>query len=67
MTPVPAPIIINTFINETHIIRSSNDIDQDKMTTLEARIRAIEGVDLYDLVNAAKMCLISNVVIPKKL
>ena len=64
-TLVSTPIIINTFTNETHIIRLSNDIDQDKMTALEARIRAIEGVDLYDLVKATKMCLVPNVVVPK--
>jgi hypothetical protein len=34
------------------------------MATLEARIRAIEGVDLYDLVKAAKMCLVPNIVVP---
>jgi hypothetical protein len=33
---------------------------------LEARIRAIEGVDLYDPVRAAKICLVPNVVVPKK-
>ena len=36
------------------------------MTALEARIRAIEGVDLYDLIQAAKICLVPNVVLPKK-
>jgi hypothetical protein len=36
------------------------------MAALEARIRAIEGVDLYDPIRAAKMCLVPNVVIPKK-
>lgn len=66
-TLVSTPIIINTFTNETHIIRLSNDIDQDKMTALEARIRAIKGVDLYDLVKATKMCLVPNVVVPKNL
>jgi hypothetical protein len=36
------------------------------MATLEARIRAIEGVNLYDPVQAAEMCLVPNIVIPKK-
>ena len=36
------------------------------MAILEAKIRAIEGVDLYDPVRAAKMCLVPNVVVPKK-
>jgi hypothetical protein len=37
------------------------------MTIVEARIRTIEGVDLYDPVKAAMMCLVPNVVVPKKL
>ena len=36
------------------------------MTTLEAIIRAIEGLDLYDVVQAVKMCLVPNMVVPKK-
>ena len=56
-TPAATPIIIE----------ASTDIDQDKMAMLEARIRAIEGVNLYDPIQAAEMCLILNVVIPKKL
>ena len=62
----PAPIVIDAFANESHNTKSSNDIDQDKMAALEARIRAIKGVDLYDLVRAAEMCLVPNVVVPKK-
>jgi hypothetical protein len=66
MPSAPAPAVINPFANESHKTKSSNDIDQDKMTTLEARIRAIKGVDLYDPVQAAGMCLVPNVVVPKK-
>ena len=44
----------------------SDNVDQDKMAVLEARIRAIEGVDLYDPVKAVEMCLVPNVVVPKK-
>jgi hypothetical protein len=66
-TPLaPAPAVIGTFANESHKTKSSNGIDQDKMAALEARIRAIEGVDLYDPVRAAEMCLVPNVVVPKK-
>jgi len=66
MPSAPAPAVIDPFANESHKTKSSNGIDQDKMTALEARIRAIEGVDLYDLVQAAEMCLVPNVVVPKK-
>ena len=55
-TPAASPTIITT----------SEVINQDKMATLEARIRVIEGVNLYDLVHAAEICLVPNVVIPKK-
>jgi hypothetical protein len=60
------PAVADAFINESHETKPSDDIDQDKMTALEARIRAIEGVDLYDPVRAVKMCLVPNVVVPKK-
>jgi hypothetical protein len=35
------------------------------MASLEARIRAIEGVDIYDLVLAVEMCLVPIVVVLK--
>jgi hypothetical protein len=37
-----------------------------KWTALEERVRAVEGNHLCDLVKATKMCLVPNVVIPKK-
>jgi hypothetical protein len=47
--------------NEPHKAKSSDSIDQDKIEALEARIKVIEGVDLYDLVMTANMCLVPNV------
>jgi hypothetical protein len=35
-------LVIDAFTNESHKTKSSDGIDQDKMTALEARIRAIE-------------------------
>jgi hypothetical protein len=64
-TPAPAPVVVDTFANESHKKRSFDDIDQEKMTTLEARIRVIKRVDLYDPVKAAKICLVPNMVLPK--
>ena len=64
-TPAPAPVVVDTFANESNKKRSFDDIDQEKMTALEARIRVIKGVDLYDPVKAAKMCLVPNMVLPK--
>jgi hypothetical protein len=38
----------------------------DKWVALEQRLRAFEGTSLHDHIKAAKMCLVPNVVIPKK-
>ena len=38
----------------------------EKWTALEERIRAIEGIRLYDPIKAVEMCLVPNIVIPKK-
>jgi hypothetical protein len=40
--PAPTLTVVKEFVNESHRTKSSDDIDQDKMTSLEARIRAIE-------------------------
>jgi len=66
VTPVPAPVVMDAFVNESHKAKSSDNIDLDKMMALEARIRVIEGVDVYDLVQAAKMCLVPTMVVLKK-
>ena len=38
----------------------------ENLATLEERMRAIEGTNLYDPIKATEMCLVPNVVIPKK-
>jgi hypothetical protein len=65
-TPAPAPAVMDAFANKSHKAKSSDSIDQDKMEALEAKIKVIERVDLYDPVWAAEMCLVPNVVVPKK-
>jgi hypothetical protein len=57
---------MDVFTNESYKIRSSKDIDHDKIAALEARIMAIKEVDLYDPVQTVKMCLISNVIVLKE-
>ena len=37
----------------------------NKFIALEQRMRAFEGIHLYDPIKAAEMCLVPNVVIPK--
>jgi len=65
-TPAPAPAVVDAYANESHKAKSSDSIDQDKMKALEARIRVIERIDLYDPVQAVKMCLVPNMVVPNK-
>jgi hypothetical protein len=38
----------------------------DKSVALEQRLMAFEGSSLHDYIKVAKMCLVPNVVIPKK-
>ncbi|KAB5574004.1 hypothetical protein DKX38_001198 [Salix brachista] len=38
----------------------------DKWTTLEERMRTVEGNDLSNPIRAAKVCLVPNIVIPRK-
>jgi len=65
-TPAPAPTVMDAFANESHQAKSSDGLDQEKIVALEARIKVSEGVDLYDPVQAAEMCLVPNVVALKK-
>ena len=66
MKPALAPVVMDAFANESHQAKSSDGLDQEKIATLEAKIKVIEGVDLYDPVRAIKMCLVLNVVVLKK-
>jgi hypothetical protein len=65
-TPTSALAVMDAFANESHKTKSSDGIDQDKIMVLEVRIRFIEGVDLYDPVQAAKMYLVPYMVVPRK-
>jgi hypothetical protein len=44
---------------------SHEDIDYEKIPRLEARVKAIEGADLYDLVQVTEICLVMNMIVPK--
>jgi hypothetical protein len=65
-THAPAPAVMDAFANESHQAKSSDGLDQEIIAALEARIKVIEGVDLYDPLRAAEMCLVPNMVVPKK-
>jgi hypothetical protein len=49
-TLIPGPIVIDTNANESYKINSCNDINQAKMVAVKSKIKAIEWVDLYNLV-----------------
>jgi hypothetical protein len=66
VTPTPALTVMEASANESYQAKSSDNINQAKIEVLEARLKVIEEVDLYDPVRAIEMCLVSNVVIPKK-
>jgi len=44
----PTLIVVDASANESYKIKYSKDDKNDKMMTLEAIVRAIEGIDLYD-------------------
>ena len=67
MTPALSPTVMETSANESHKTKSSDNIVQAKIEALEAKLKVIEGVDLYDPVRAIETCLVPNVVVLKKL
>ena len=64
--PRRMPFTIDSTEKESQKGKMVKEEDLEKWTTLEKRIRAVEGNHLCDLVKAVNMCLVPNVVIPKK-
>jgi hypothetical protein len=62
----PSTIAMDVFANKFHKIKYFEDIEYDKIVALEAKVRAIKSVELYDPVQIAKMCLVLNVVVLKQ-
>jgi len=58
--------IIDLTIGESYGVKSFGHPKQDKWVAWEEKFRVVEGFDVYDLVRAAKICLIPNVVVPKE-
>jgi hypothetical protein len=59
--------VVDAFATKSSKIRYSKDIiEYEKITALEARVRAIKGVDLYDPIQAVTICLVPNMVVLKK-
>jgi hypothetical protein len=55
---------INFTVKESQKDKIVKEDDLEKLATLEQRMRAFEGTSLYDLIKAAEMCLVHNMVIP---
>ena len=54
--PAQVPVTVNLATDDPHMMKFSKYVDYDKLTALEERLKAIEGVGLYDLIHAAEMC-----------
>jgi hypothetical protein len=57
---------IDLTIKESQKNKMVKEDGLDKWAALEQRLRAFEGTNLHNHVKAAEMCLVPNVVIPKK-
>jgi len=66
--PIPssqAPITMDLIADGTSGNRSTDFVNYDKLSTLEERLRAVEGNDWFDPIRAAKVCLVQNIIVPK--
>lgn len=45
---------------------SVDPISCDRWATLEERLRVIEGDDLFNPIQVVEVCLVPNIVVPKK-
>jgi hypothetical protein len=64
--PTRIPFTIDSTEKESQKGKMVKEEGLEKWAALEERVRAVEGNHLCDLVKAAKMYLVPNVVIPKK-
>jgi len=64
--PIQIPITMDLTNEDPQDVRFSNHVGYDKWTALEERLRVIKGNDLFDPIRAAEVCLVPNIVIPKK-
>jgi hypothetical protein len=64
--PMRMPFTIDSIEKESQKGKMVKEECLEKWVALEERVRAVEGNHLCDLVKAVKMCLVPNIVIPKK-
>jgi len=58
--------VMDASVTKSFKIKYSKDIEYERITTLEVRVRAIKGVDLYDLIQAVIIYLVPNMIVLKK-
>jgi hypothetical protein len=67
ITHAQVSTIIDLTMERPHKVESFNHPEQDKWASWEERLRVVEGFDVYDLVRVNEICLVLDVVVPKKL
>jgi len=65
--PTRMPLTIDSIEKESQKGKMVEEHGLNKLVALEQRMRAFEGIHLYDPIKAAQMCLVPKVVIPKSL
>ncbi|KAL9383620.1 hypothetical protein Peur_023943 [Populus x canadensis] len=56
----PTLIVMDASANESNKIKYSEDVEYDKISVLEAKVRVIKGIDLYDPIQVVEMCFCSK-------
>jgi len=64
--PIRMSSTIDLTINESQKNKMVKEEGLDKWAALKQRLRAFEGTSLHDHIKVVEMCLVPNVVIPKK-
>ena len=60
------PLTIDSIEKESQKGKIVKGDEMNKFMALEQRMRTFEGIRLYDPIKATEMCLVPNVIIPKK-
>ena len=63
--PSQAPFTVDLTADGTPGNRSADNVNYDKLSALEERLRAVEGNDWFDPMRAAEVCLVPNIIVPK--
>jgi len=64
--PIKILSIIDLRMKESQKNKIVREDDLDKLAALEQKIRAFKVTSLHNHIKATKMCLVPNVIIPKK-